>query len=141
MHRMCPGADVAVAWPVVHRRLAAPLAGLLAVACAPAASGPGAAATPELAAMTRMALDEAAALRPADRARLMVTRAEAVLWSNGSLGCPQPGRAYTQALVPGYRIRIRAGAEELDFHAAQGGPAVLCPAGRSRDPLPPDAAR
>lgn len=29
---------------------------------------------------------------------------EAVTWPDGSLGCPQPGQMYTQALVEGHRI-------------------------------------
>jgi hypothetical protein len=29
---------------------------------------------------------------------------EEVTWPDGSLGCPQPGQMYTQALVEGHRI-------------------------------------
>ncbi len=65
-----------------------------------------------------------------------VIAAESVTWSDGSLGCPQPGMAYTQAIVEGYRIRLRAGGEELDYHAGRGGHFVLCPAGRSKQPAP-----
>lgn len=62
--------------------------------------------------------------------------AEAVTWPDGSLGCPQPGMAYTQALVPGYRIRLRARGQVLDYHAGRIGMPVLCPASRSIDPTP-----
>src|SRR5262245_12017801 len=33
-----------------------------------------------------------------------VVAAESITWPNGALGCPQPGRMYTQMLVPGYRV-------------------------------------
>ena len=35
---------------------------------------------------------------------MRLIRDEAVTWSDGSLGCPQPGEYYTQVLVPGYWI-------------------------------------
>ncbi len=61
-------------------------------------------------------------------------RAEKVIWPDGSLGCPMPGRAYTMALVPGYRIRFRSGTTELDYHAAEHGLPFLCPSGRAAEP-------
>ncbi len=67
---------------------------------------------------------------------LALVSAESVTWSDGSLGCPQPGMAYTQALVPGYRVRLRGPAGEMDYHASTRGALVLCPAGRAVEPLP-----
>lgn len=61
-----------------------------------------------------------------------VVSAEEVTWSDGSLGCPQPGMAYTQALVPGYRVVLEIDGKELYFHAAQGGEFRICD-----DPQPP----
>ena len=58
--------------------------------------------------------------------------AEAVTWSDGSLGCPEPGMMYTQALVPGYRVVVEAGGEELSFHASESGDFRLC-----ENPQPP----
>lgn len=71
-----------------------------------------------------------------DRRLLKVRSAEAVTWSDGSLGCPQPGMMYTQALVPGYRVRIDAGGKVLDYHAGRNGPPTFCPADRV---IPPAA--
>jgi hypothetical protein len=71
---------------------------------------------------------------PADQ--LEVLSFESVTWSDGSLGCPQPGMSYTQALVPGYRLRVRAGVAVLDYHATVRGHFILCPAGQSVDPVP-----
>jgi hypothetical protein len=63
-----------------------------------------------------------------------VVRAERVTWSDGSVGCPAPGMQYTQALVPGYRVILRAEGQELDYHAAANGHFALCPPGRAIDP-------
>lgn len=61
-----------------------------------------------------------------------------VTWRNGAMGCPEPGMAYTQALVPGYWIRLRSGEEQFDYHGARDGSPFLCPADRAESPLPPD---
>ncbi|AXH96358.1 hypothetical protein [Ornithinimicrobium avium] len=42
-----------------------------------------------------------------------------VTWSDGSLGCPQPGMMYTQALVPGYQLVLRAAGRTASYHAAK----------------------
>lgn len=84
--------------------------------------------------MVDAALDDAVRRTTLDRARLAVISAEHVTWSDGSLGCPHPDQNYTQALVPGYRIRIRAGAEVLDYHSGRRGKPVLCPPSRSVEP-------
>ena len=55
-----------------------------------------------------------------------VVRAEAVTWNDGSLGCPEPGTFYTQALVDGYHVIVDAGGEELDFRVTSNGGFVLC---------------
>jgi hypothetical protein len=89
----------------------------------------------ELQSVVEAALADAVRRTALDRSRLRVISAEAVTWSDGSLGCPMPGVLYTQALVPGYRIRIQADAEVLDYHAGRRGNPVLCPSDRSVDPV------
>jgi hypothetical protein len=49
--------------------------------------------------------------------------------------------AYTQALVPGYRVRIVAGDRVFDYHAGRGGQPQWCPPGRAQAPLSDDARR
>lgn len=44
-----------------------------------------------------------------------VVSAEEVVFSDGSLGCPSPGVAYTQALVDGMRVIVRAGDAQYDY--------------------------
>ena len=89
---------------------------------------------PTLESVTAAVLDDAARRTGMDKASLKVESAEAVTWADGSLGCPQPGMSYTMALVPGYHIKVRAGDQELDYHASGRGYFVRCPAGMSEDP-------
>ena len=71
------------------------------------------------------------------RAQITVLRAEAVTWRDGSLGCPQPGMEYTQALVPGFWVVLGAGGRELDYHASDRGSFFLCESPLPRqEPLP-----
>lgn len=70
-------------------------------------------------------------------AQLSFVSSEKVTWNDGALGCPQPGRMYTQALVPGFRVWIRAGERMLIYHASESGELVLCPNAVRR--LRPDA--
>jgi hypothetical protein len=90
---------------------------------------------PTLESITDAVLADAAARSGVERSRLLVDRAEVVTWSDGSLGCPAPDMMYTQALVPGYRILIRAREQLLDYHATSRGYFLLCPAGRATDPV------
>ena len=73
----------------------------------------------------------------AGREAIAIEQAGAVVWRDGSLGCPQPGMMYTQALVPGYRIVLLVGDERFDYHASEGGTFVLCEAGLAEEGLPP----
>ncbi len=76
-------------------------------------------------------------------ADLRVISVEEVVWSDGALGCPEPGRMYTQALVPGHRVRIAApGAQDapMNYHISTRGNAWLyCPKERAQEPLPRQA--
>jgi hypothetical protein len=47
----------------------------------------------------------------------VIVRAESVVWNDGSLGCPEPGNMYTEALVNGYWVIIRARGQTYDFRA------------------------
>ena len=90
---------------------------------------------PELQRQIDAALADAARRTGVPAAALKLLRAERVTWSDGSLGCPAPGMMYTQALVPGFRIRIDAGGHLLDYHGSmRSGAAQYCPAGRAVEP-------
>ena len=79
-------------------------------------------------------LEDAAARTGVSKEQLEVLSAEAVTWSDGSLGCPAPGMNYTQALVAGYRVRVCAGPGVLDYHADSKGRFFLCPPDRAVEP-------
>ena len=60
---------------------------------------------------------EAAERAGVEADEVAIITAEAVTWSDGSLGCPEPGMMYTQALVEGSRITLRAGDRTYEYHA------------------------
>jgi hypothetical protein len=76
------------------------------------------------------AIADAARRTSAARGDIEVVVAEAVTWADGSLGCPQPGLSYTQALVPGYRIVLRAAGQTLNYHVGRRGGPMFCPSER-----------
>lgn len=113
--------------------LLVPLMGGCAAPTMPAASE---SRTPGLQAMVDAARADAARRFGLPPTAFPIVSAEAVTWADGSLGCPLPGMGYTQALVPGARIRLRGPAGELDYHAAARGGLKLCPPGQAEDPVP-----
>ncbi len=132
--------------------LSVPLLSVLAVACSgagsgsaqPAGSGPadpsGAAEASSSTGPTggvelppndilQPVLADAATRRGISPAEVVVVSAAAVQWSDGSLGCPQPGMMYTQALVDGYQIIVRAAGAELDYRVRGPGSFKVCEQG------------
>lgn len=53
-----------------------------------------------------------------DPSSIELVSEEDVSWSDGSVGCPEPGMAYTQAIVPGYLIILQADGTEYRYHGA-----------------------
>lgn len=51
---------------------------------------------------------------------------ERVEFSDGSLGCPAPGMSYTQAVVDGYRVIVRADGRTFDYRFGTGDEPRLC---------------
>ena len=49
---------------------------------------------------------------------LKLAELERMTWSNGSLGNPQPGMAYTQAEVPGFRMVLESDKESYTYHTS-----------------------
>ena len=83
-------------------------------------------------AMIDAVVEQAATETGVDIGAIRVVTAEAVTWSDGSLGCPQPGQVYTQALVPGFRVVLEVEGEEMHYHASQSGDFAAC-----ADPVEP----
>jgi hypothetical protein len=65
----------------------------------------------------------------AARQSIQVIRAQAVVWNDGSLGCPKPGEFYTQALVNGFHIILKIEDKEYDYRASQSNYFFLCERG------------
>lgn len=86
----------------------------------------------DLEAATEAAVADLAEHAGVDPDRIEVVTAEAVTWSDGSLGCPQPDQMYTQALVPGRRVVLAIDGEEFHYHGGRDGALSRCD-----DPIPP----
>jgi hypothetical protein len=61
--------------------------------------------------------------------KISVIQAQAIVWNDGSLGCPQPGVMYTQALVNGYQVILEVGDQKYDYRASESGYYLLCERG------------
>lgn len=61
-----------------------------------------------------------------DVAEVTVAGWAKVTWRDGSLGCPQPGTMYTQALVPGEQLVLSVDDRLFSYHAAVGKPFSYC---------------
>ena len=68
---------------------------------------------------------------------IQVTGFAEVTWSDGSLGCPQAGMHYTQALVPGYQLILEVDGERASYHAGRDQQFRYC--ANPMAPLPGDA--
>jgi len=84
-------------------------------------------------------LKEAAALAEVARDQLVIVHADSVVWNDGSLGCPEPGMMYIQALLNGYWVVIEAAGQNYDFRVGSGGSFRLCPTGQGHPPSQADA--
>jgi hypothetical protein len=73
-----------------------------------------------------LAIADAAAAAGVDASEVALVSAEMVTWSDGSIGCPEPGMVYTQALVDGYRIVVEVAGARVDYHGALGSAPFRC---------------
>src|SRR5260370_29625042 len=74
---------------------------------------------------------------PADQ--IKVVSVEEVTWKDGCLGVAHMGMMCTQALVPGFRIRLQANGRTYEFHTNQDGSALVDATGKPGGPTPPPA--
>lgn len=65
----------------------------------------------------------------ADPSEIEVVSVDEVRWRDGSIGCPQPGMSYTQALVDGTKIVLRYNGFPYDYHQGGARPVFHCPPG------------
>ena len=69
---------------------------------------------------------DAAARLSVDPATVKIVSAEARTYGDGSLGCPQPGEMYTQALVDGYQVVVEVNGTQLDYRGSGPGRFRVC---------------
>lgn len=65
---------------------------------------------------------------------VMLSSARQVTWRSGALGCPEPGKMYTEALVPGSVIYLQADNVIHVYHAKFAGEPFYCPRERVEPP-------
>ena len=71
-------------------------------------------------------LADAAQRTAADPSAIQVVQATSTTWNDGSLGCPERGVMYTQAIVDGYRLIVEANGQKLDYRVPVQGGFKIC---------------
>lgn len=61
-----------------------------------------------------------------DSVEIRTLEAKAVVWPDGSLGCPTPGVEYTQVLQEGVLIRLQLGGRTYAYHGGGSRMPELC---------------
>ena len=67
-----------------------------------------------------------------DESAITIVSVEEVTWSDGSIGCPEPGMMYTQALVNGTLVVLEVEGKEYEYHSGAARDLFFC-----EDPIPP----
>ena len=69
-----------------------------------------------------------------DASEVSVAGYAEVTWRDGSIGCPQPGMMYTQALVPGQQLVLQVDGSLASYHSGKAGSFSYC--ANPQAPLP-----
>ena len=64
-------------------------------------------------------------------ADITIVSVEEVDWPDGSIGCPQPGMVYTQAVVNGTKIVLQYDGINYDYHQGGSRDVFYCSPGTS----------
>ena len=64
------------------------------------------------------ALDDLTGRLSLDKSAVEIVAVEKRMWSDTSLGCPQPGMMYAQVITPGFLIQLKAGGKVYTYHAS-----------------------
>ena len=78
------------------------------------------------AAQVEQAIDDLVDRLSIEADQVELIEVETVQWRDSSLGCPQPGMMYAQAITPGYRIVLKVDGEPYAYHGAEDRPPFLC---------------
>ena len=88
--------------------------------------------TPNLQSLIEIAKEDLAQRLFIAKSQINIVEARDVVWSNASLGCPQPGMMYAEVLTPGYLILLNANGQDYEYHAGKNSDAFYC-----ENPSPP----
>jgi hypothetical protein len=66
--------------------------------------------------------------------KIVVSEARVVNWGSSAIGCPQTGMSYTQAIVPGVQLLLKANGITYHYHGHKGGKLIFCPDNRVEEP-------
>jgi len=72
------------------------------------------------------AIADAAVRFDVAESEVAVAGALRVVWSDGSIGCPEEDTMYTQALVDGYLLTLEVGGQRVAYHGENGQAPFLC---------------
>jgi hypothetical protein len=72
------------------------------------------------------AIEDLSARLSVPSGEIVADAAVEVTWPDGSLGCPEPGKVYTQALVDGWLIVLVHDGERYSYHQGGDGDPFLC---------------
>ena len=82
--------------------------------------------SPSLQNLIEQAKEDLAQRLSAPETEITVVDARGVVWSNSSLGCPQPGMVYADVLTPGFIILLNINDQEYEYHAGKSSDAFYC---------------
>lgn len=88
--------------------------------------------SPKLAELVEQAKADLAVRLSVTVDQITLVDAKAVTWSDSSLGCPKPGMAYMEVLIPGFLILLDVDGRAYEYHAGGDGHVFLC-----ASPIPP----
>jgi hypothetical protein len=95
----------------------------------PAASGEKVSIASVPLAVRRAIVADAAKRFVVDEDSVVLINSESVTWNDGAMGCPEPGRMYTQMLVPGFRVTAKTTSGQMLYHTDSRGTVVTCGTG------------
>jgi hypothetical protein len=81
---------------------------------------------PALQSLVDAALADLAGRLGVEESAITVVSAEAVVWPDGAIGCPQPGMVYTQVQVEGAKVVLDHQGTTFAYHSGGGKPVFLC---------------
>jgi hypothetical protein len=83
-------------------------------------------ADPGLQSLIKKAKEDLAQRLSISANQINLVEAEAVEWSDSSLGCPQPGMDYLQVITPGYLILLEVNTQTYEYHSNRDTYLVYC---------------